>query len=87
MLSCREVTELVTAYLERAMPREQRLDFVKHMRACRVCWHYLRQVRATSRALGKAPAEPPSPEVKQALLDHFRSWKPGRPGGSGAPGD
>ncbi|MBI5481863.1 MAG: zf-HC2 domain-containing protein [Deltaproteobacteria bacterium] len=77
MLSCREITELVTAYLERAMPREQQLAFLKHMRECRVCWHYLRQVRATARALGRAPAAPPPAEVKAALLAQFRSWTPG----------
>jgi hypothetical protein len=77
MLSCREVTELVTAYLERAMPREQRLVFLKHLRGCRECWRYVRQVRATSRALGRAPAPAPPPEVKAALVAQFRSWNPG----------
>lgn len=77
MLSCRQITELVTSYLERAMPREEQLAFVKHLRGCRVCWHYVRQVRATARALGKAPTAPPPPEVKEALLAQFRNWNPG----------
>ena len=77
MLSCKEITELVTAYLERSMPREQQLAFLKHIRGCGVCWHYLRQVRVTVRALGRAPVAPPPTEVKAALLEHFRLWKPG----------
>lgn len=76
MLSCREITELVTAYLERAMPREQQLSFVKHLRACKVCWHYVRQVRATARALARVPTAEPTAEVKEALLAHFRDWSP-----------
>jgi anti-sigma factor RsiW len=79
MLTCRQITELVTSYVEGDMPREQRLDFLRHLKGCRVCFHYLRQVRATKRALGRAPTAPPPPEVRAALLAQFRAWKPGGP--------
>ncbi len=85
MLTCRQITELVTSYVEGDMPREQRLDFLRHMKGCKVCFHYLRQVRATRRVLGQAPAAPAPPEVRAALLAQFRAWKPkGGEGGGGS---
>lgn len=77
MLSCKEFTELVTAYLERAMPRQGQLAFLEHLRGCKVCWRYLRQVRATARALSRVPSTPVSPAVKSFLLTQFHHWSPG----------
>lgn len=77
-LNCREMTGLATAWLERTMPRDQQLAFVRHMRACPVCFTYLRQLRATSRALGRTPTTKPAPETRDTLLAHFRNWDPQR---------
>mgnify|MGYP001593664232 FL=1 len=77
-LSCREITELATAYLERKMPRDQQLAFARHMRACPICFTYLRQLRVASRALARAPAPKPAPATRDALLAHFRNWDPQR---------
>jgi len=74
-LSCRELTELVTAYLDRSMPRELRQEFLRHLKACPPCFRYLRQLRATARALQRAPVVEPAPEVRAALLEQFKAWQ------------
>lgn len=75
MLTCREMTELVTDYLEGRLPLRQRLRFQLHIGMCRHCRAYLRQMRATIRALGRLPQEPIPPQIAEDLLQRFRNWK------------
>ena len=56
-LSCREVVELVTAYLEGALSREEHVRFETHLAACRGCVAYLEQMRATIRLTGTLRVE------------------------------
>jgi len=74
MLTCREVTELVTDYLEGRQTLVQRLRFQMHLGLCRHCRAYLRQIKQTIRTLGALPTEPIPPDVQQALLERFRDW-------------
>lgn len=67
MLSCAEVTELVTSYLDKRMPFAQRMSFRMHIAMCPPCRRYLRQVRATIALTGKMPAEPIPAEVRDEL--------------------
>jgi anti-sigma factor RsiW len=46
-LSCREVVELVTDYLEDALDPLARADFEAHVAGCDGCPTYLDQMRAT----------------------------------------
>lgn len=75
MLTCREITELVTEYLEGRMSWTQRLQFQLHVGLCSACRRYLRQMRATMKTLGRLPDEPLPQEVEAQLLDRFRTWK------------
>lgn len=75
MLVCRDVTELVTDFLEGRMSFWDRLRFQFHIGMCRHCREYLRQMRMTRRVTGGLPADPPSPEVEAELLRRFKSWK------------
>lgn len=68
MMSCAEVTELVTTYLERRMPLRQRLSFRAHLLLCPHCRRYLAQIRATVALTGRLPTEPIPPEVKDDLV-------------------
>lgn len=68
MMSCSEITELVTAYLDRRMPLSQRMAFRMHMLMCPHCRRYLRQVRATVALTGKLPTEPVPEEVREDLV-------------------
>ncbi len=74
-LSCQELVELVTDYLEGAMPRELRKRFERHIGKCAGCRAYLEQMRETIRATGALTAESITPEAERALLDAFRGWR------------
>ena len=52
MPTCREMSELVTDYLERAVPLRIRLDMWWHLLRCEACRHYYDQIRRTVRLLG-----------------------------------
>ncbi len=75
MLTCKELTELVTDYLEGRQSFVQRMRFEAHLGMCRHCRAYLRQMRDTIQTLGHLPAEPISREMRNQLLDRFRAWK------------
>lgn len=75
MLTCRELTELITDYLEGRLPIMQRLRFRFHIAMCRPCLAYLRQMKIAIRTLGKLPEEGPPPAVREEFLRRFRDWK------------
>jgi anti-sigma factor RsiW len=74
-LSCRELVELVTDYLEGRLPSGIRQRFEAHMRSCDGCKIYLEQMRETIRVLGRLPEEAVSDEARIKLLEIFRDWK------------
>jgi anti-sigma factor RsiW len=75
MLTCREITELVTDYAEGRLSFPDRLRFQLHLGLCRNCRAYVRQVRATASALGKLPPPAVPPELEQELMRRFEGWK------------
>ena len=74
-LTCQEVVELVTDYLEHALLPEMQARFEGHLEDCPVCTIYIEQVRKTISMLQKLVKEPVFPETKQELLEKFRQWK------------
>ena len=74
-LSCRELVELVTDYLEGALPGEERLRFEEHIDRCGACRIYLEQIRQTISVLGHLPADGLSPDAERELLEAFRGWR------------
>ena len=74
-LSCQELVELVTNYLEGSLSPEERARFDEHLGVCEGCRRYLAQIEATLRVTGRLRAEDLSPEAEQALLGAFRRWK------------
>lgn len=76
-LTCREVVELVTEYLEGTLAPPERARFEAHLAVCPDCPIYLEQMRQTIRALEMLPEEPVAPEARQELLRVFRDWKRG----------
>jgi anti-sigma factor RsiW len=73
-LSCQELVELVTAYLEGALPPGDRARFEEHIGGCDGCDRYVEQMRTTIRLTGKLTPEAVPPEAERALLSAFRSW-------------
>ena len=74
-LSCQELVELVTDYLEGALTPELHERFEGHIAHCSGCQTYLAQMRATISATGTLTPESISPEAESALLDAFRGWR------------
>jgi anti-sigma factor RsiW len=74
-LSCQQVVELVTDYLEGTMSRSERRRFEAHLRPCPHCSAYLRQMRATIRALGAVSPDDLSPAARDELTALFRHWR------------
>ena len=74
-LTCQELVELVTDYLEGSLAAADRERFDAHLATCPFCTTYLDQMRQTIHALGHLPRESiPSEELEQ-LLGHFRRWR------------
>jgi anti-sigma factor RsiW len=79
-LSCRQLVELVTDYLERALPPGERLRFEGHLAICSGCAAYLRQLDVTRRAVGRLTEASLPGDAREELLRAFRDWRRGRPG-------
>ncbi len=75
MLTCKEITELVTDYAEGDLSFMDRVRFQMHIGMCRNCRRYVRQVKATAGALGLLPPPEVPPDLEQELLRRFESWK------------
>ena len=74
-LTCHEVVELVTDYLEGRLSRRDRRRFEEHLKACDGCTAYVEQMRLTLRALGKIEEKDISRRAKAELMDAFRDFK------------
>ncbi len=81
-LTCRELVELVTEYLEARLSLEDRTRFELHLGYCDWCRTYVRQMRQVLEAAGELTEESIAPEARDALLAAFRAWKRGPGGGS-----
>jgi anti-sigma factor RsiW len=79
-LTCQELVELVTSYLDDVLARDERVRFEMHLCYCDGCRTYLRQMRAVKDAAGRITEATIAPEARDALLAAFRGWKHG--GGS-----
>ena len=76
-LSCREVVELVTEYLEGALPPDVRRRFEEHLAGCDGCTAYLEQMRETIRVVGALSEEHLDPAAREELVRAFRDWRGG----------
>jgi anti-sigma factor RsiW len=76
-ISCRELVDLVTDYLEDALPARERARFEDHLADCEHCTEYLAQMRTTIAVLGRLPSESLPDVARDRLLAAFRDWKQG----------
>jgi len=84
MLTCKEVTELVTDYLEGRMKLADRLRFQMHLGMCKRCRAYVRQLKATVAALGDLPEDSMPDDVRDEMRKRFADWKKRRTEASSA---
>jgi anti-sigma factor RsiW len=74
-LSCQELVELVTDYLEDALVPRRRRAVEAHLAACADCTAYLEQMRITIALTGQLREEDIEPEAMDELMQLFRDWK------------
>ena len=71
-LRCRDVVELLTDYLEDALPAGERARVAEHLATCPDCTAYVEQLRTTIGMLGRLRVEDVPARIRGALLDAFR---------------
>ena len=74
-LSCQEVVELITDYLENALLAEMRKQLEEHVAQCPDCETYIKQIQQTISRLHQLAKQQVSPATRRELLQFFRSWK------------
>ncbi|MEN3313418.1 MAG: hypothetical protein V7645_2747 [Actinomycetota bacterium] len=74
-ISCQDVVELVTDYVEQALPAEEAAVFEQHLNFCDGCVWYVDQVRKTIDVVGELRTEDVPVETKVKLLTAFRDWR------------
>ena len=74
-MTCIELVELVTDYLEGSMPTDERARFEEHISGCEGCTTYMEQLRITIRLTGMLKEEQIGADTRATLLDAFRDWR------------
>jgi hypothetical protein len=76
-LTCRELVELVTEYLDGTLAQGERDRFEQHVILCDGCAFHLDQMRTTIAVTGSLTEDSVTPEAQESLLRVFREWKGG----------
>jgi anti-sigma factor RsiW len=74
-ISCQDVVELVTDYLEAALPPDETALLEQHLNFCEGCVWYVDQTRTTIDAVGRVDTSELTDETRSQLLAVFRDWK------------
>jgi anti-sigma factor RsiW len=73
--SCSQIVDLVTEYVEGALPPLERLAFEQHVAACPPCRAYFAQMRTVVEVAGSLREEDLPEDVRDKLVAAFRDWK------------
>ena len=73
-MSCAELVERVTEYLEGAMTPSELRRVEAHLTSCDGCTAHLEQMRTAVRLLRAQPPERSSPGLQERLAAAFREW-------------
>lgn len=75
---CRELVEVVTDWLERALPEARLEEVEEHLAICPDCVHYVDQIRVTTQLLRDVDRTGEKQDGShERLLRAFRSWTAG----------
>ena len=74
-LTCEELVELITDYLEGVMPPDDRDRFEDHLADCEGCRNYLAQMQRTIASAGSLSGESIPGPARARLLEAFRTWR------------
>jgi hypothetical protein len=73
-ITCQQLVELVTEYLEDRLPVEERLLFEEHLAFCTWCVTYLEQMRQTIQVAGTLREDDLDPHARDAMLKVFKEF-------------
>jgi anti-sigma factor RsiW len=71
-LRCIEAVELMTDYLEAALPEAERAGLESHMTHCEGCTEYLEQMRTVADSLGDLSRDTIPADMRAEVLAAFR---------------
>ncbi|AOR33111.1 anti-sigma factor [Streptomyces fodineus] len=74
-MDCVDFVELVTDFLEGALPEDDERRFIEHLAECSGCERYLDQFRRTIATTGELTPDSIAPDARQQLLSAFRDWR------------
>jgi anti-sigma factor RsiW len=74
-LTCRELVELVTEYLDGALSPAETGRFEAHLAHCPDCRAHLEGMRLTIQLVGRLPQQSLSSAVAADLVAAFRGWR------------
>jgi anti-sigma factor RsiW len=81
-ITCQEVVELVTDYLEDELDDATTTELEAHLALCPGCQVYVQQMRLTIDELGHVPVDSLSEQAQSDLVAAFRTFhRPGTPSG------
>ena len=72
-MTCRELVDRITDYVEGTLPEADRRRFESHLAECPYCRAYVDQMRATIARLGQQREESLNPATRERLLAGFRA--------------
>jgi anti-sigma factor RsiW len=74
-MACTEEVELITDYLEGALPEAEAERLERHIATCPGCTEFVAQMRTLAGSLGELREEELSPEVRAGLIENFRAFR------------
>ena len=74
-ITCQEVVELITDYLEAALPSDEASLFEQHLNFCDGCVQYVEQMRTTVAAVRRLTPQDVPDDTRERLLTAFQHWK------------
>ena len=72
-ISCQQVVEVITDYLEGKLPPEDVAIFEAHLAICDGCQWYLDQMRITIATVGRIDEADVPDEMRATLMEAFRA--------------
>ncbi len=74
-ITCQEIVELVTQYLDGVLDPITTLRVEHHLRLCPGCLNYVELIRTTAHVVGELTSESLDPDFRARLLASFREWR------------
>ena len=75
VLSCREIVEMVTDYLEGDLDADTTTALEAHLDLCPGCERYVEQISETVTTLGDVSSDNLSTDTQAGLLEAFRTFR------------